>query len=311
MTRARRVARNLLLVALGLVAAVASMARPDLSRDELVARHAGPPSKFVEIEQMQVHYRDEGVGPPLLLLHGTSSSLHTWDGWVSRLVAGRRVVRLDLPGFGLTGPAPDHDYRSTRLARVARTLLDRLGIDRADVAGNSLGGRVALTLASESPERVGKLVLVDAAGMSGQAPPQIFRVARAPVVGGLLRWITPRFLVAKNVREVYGDPSRVDDPLIDRYYELARRAGNREALLKRLNGPRDPDLDAELPRIGARTLVLWGERDRWIPVELGRRMAAGLPDATLVVLPGAGHVPMEEAPQESARVASDFLSGPR
>lgn len=303
-----RLARNAALLAAGFVAAVASLARPDLARDEVVARYAGPTSRFASIEGMQVHYRDEGQGPPLLLLHGTSSSLHTWDGWTQRIGAGRRIVRLDLPGFGLTGPAPDHDYRSTRLARVARTLLDQLHVERADVAGNSLGGRVALTLASETPERVRGLVLVDAAGMSGQAPPPIFRLARTPVLGGLLRWITPRFLVKKNVREVYGDASRVSEPLVDRYYDLARREGNREALLRRLDGPRDPDLDDILPRIAAPTLVQWGEKDVWIAESFGRRIAAGIPNAKLVVYPGAGHVPMEEIPDETARDADAFLA---
>ena len=73
---------------------------------------------------MRVHYHDEGAGPPLVLIHGTASSLHTWEGWASRLSSHRRVVRLDLPGFGLTGAAPDGDYRPERLARVVGELLD-------------------------------------------------------------------------------------------------------------------------------------------------------------------------------------------
>jgi pimeloyl-ACP methyl ester carboxylesterase len=223
------------------------------------------------------------------------------------LKANRRVIRLDLPGFGLTEHPGDHDYRATRLARTARALLDRKGIDRADVAGNSLGGRVALTLALESPARVRKLVLIDAAGLSGQKPPPIFRLARTPVLGQLLRFVTPRFLVAKNVREVYGDPARVTDAVVDRYYALARREGNREALLARLNGAQDPPLDDRLGEIVAPTLIEWGGRDSWIPPVFAARLAGGIRGSRVVTYPDAGHVPMEEIPAETAADAEAFL----
>ena len=152
--------------------------RTDLPLAELTPKYAGSASHFVKIDGVDIHYRDEGQGPPLVLLHGSSSSLHTWDGWVAKLADHRRIVRLDLPGYGLTGPAPDKDYSAARYARVVVALLDRLGIHRADIAGNSLGGRVALTVALDHPSYVGRLVLVDAAGLSGQRLPKI-SVSRA------------------------------------------------------------------------------------------------------------------------------------
>src|SRR5262249_28035532 len=155
-------------------------------------------------------YRDEGSGPPLILLHGSPSSLHTWDGWAARLSSHRRVVRLDLPGYGLTGPSPDRDYTAAHLARVVVKLMDRLGIARADVAGSSNAAGVALTLVLEQPSRVRSLVLIDAAGLSGQKLPAIFRLARVPVLHHLLTFATPRFLVKKNVEQVFGDPAHVD-----------------------------------------------------------------------------------------------------
>jgi len=304
----RRAARVLLAILGALALLLATQVRPDIPREQLLAKYAPPPSRFAEIEGMRVHYRDEGVGPPLVLIHGTSSSLHTWEGWVSRLSSHRRVVRLDLPGFGLTGAAPDGDYRPARYARVVGALLDQLGIARADVAGNSLGGRVALTFALDHPDRVRKLVLVDAAGLRGQRPPAIFRFARTPVVNRLLTVVTPRWIIRQNLADVYGDPARIDDVLIDRYAELTRAEGNRTALLGRLNGPPDPDLDDRLGEIHAPVLILWGERDRWIPLPFAERFKAGITGAKLVTWPDAGHVPMEELPEATAREADRFLA---
>jgi pimeloyl-ACP methyl ester carboxylesterase len=304
----RRAVRVALLVLAVLVLAVLSMIRTDIPHAELLARYGGGASRFVGVEGVTVHYRDEGSGPPLVLIHGTSSSLHTWDSWVARLSSRHRVVRLDLPGFGLTGAAPDHDYSAVRYARVVAALMSELGIDRADVAGNSLGGRVALTLALEHPERVRSLVLVDAAGLSGQKPPAIFGIARTPVLGRALRWLTPRTLVRRNVEEVYGDRSRVTEALVDRYYELTRHEGNREALLDRLTGPADPPLDDRLAELRVPVLLEWGGRDRWIPPSFAQRFAGAIRGARLVTYLDAGHVPMEELPEATATDAEAFLA---
>jgi pimeloyl-ACP methyl ester carboxylesterase len=305
----KRRAARISVVLLGLLAVLAvALVRPDVPRAELLARYAAPPSRFAEIEGMAVHYRDEGSGPPLVLVHGTSSSLHTWDRWAQILSPHRRVVRLDLPGFGLTGPAPDRDYRVERYARVVAALMDRLGTGRADVAGSSLGGRVALTLTLTRPERVRKLILLDAAGLSGQRPAGIFRLARAPVVSRLFPVMGPRWLVRRNVLEVYGDPGRVDEALVDRYHDLTRAEGNRQALVDRLSGARDPDLDERLADVRAPTLILWGERDRWVPPSFARRFEAGIAGAKLITYADAGHVPMEEIPEATAGDADRFLS---
>jgi len=278
----RRVLRVCFGIVLLLVVLLASGYRRDVPVSELLPRYGVGASRFVELEGMRVHYRDEGSGPPLLLIHGTSSSLHTWDAWTESLASHRRVVRLDLPGFGLTGPAPDHDYRAARFARMAVALLDHLQIPQADVAGNSLGGRVAVELALANPERARRLVLVDAAGLSGQTPPPIFRLAQTPVLNQLLTVISPRFLVRRNVEQVYGDPSRTTDALVDRYHAMLLRAGNRRALVDRFTGPRDPDLDDRLDEIHAPTLLLWGALDTWIPLSFGRRPIGGMKSSNLV-----------------------------
>ena len=188
---------SLLLVA---AIAIAAMVRPDIPLAKLLPEYGAAPSKFIEIEGMRIHYRDEGAGQPLVLLHGFGSSLYTWDRWVRQLAGTRRLIRLDLPGFGLTGPAPDGDYSAERYVRVVAALLDSLGVERTDIAGNSMGGRTALMFALAHPERVRKLILVDAGGFAPMPPPMLFRLANTPIVG---RWlvlhVTPRFVVCRNL----------------------------------------------------------------------------------------------------------------
>ena len=309
-SRGRRALRVLLGVVLGLVVLLATGIRRDIPVSELKPRYATGASQFVELEGMQVHYRDEGAGPPLLLIHGTSSSLHTWDAWTEAMKDHRRVVRLDLPGFGLTGPAPDGDYRAVRLARVASAFLDHLQIPQADVAGNSLGGRVAAELVLAHPQQVRRLILLDAAGLTGHTPPPIFRFAQIPVLNKLLTLISPRFLVRGNVEQVYGDPNLVTDELVDRYQAILLREGNRQALVDRLTGPPDTELDSRLGQIRVPTLIQWGALDTWVPPSFARRFESGIAGSELRMYAGVGHVPMEEAPEATVRDADAFLSRP-
>jgi pimeloyl-ACP methyl ester carboxylesterase len=299
---------SLLLVA---AIAIAAMVRPDIPLAALLPEYGAAPSKFVEIEGMRIHYRDEGAGSPLVLLHGFGSSLYTWDGWVRQLAGTRRLIRLDLPGFGLTGPAPDGDYRTERYVHVVAALLDRLGVERTDVAGNSMGGRTALMFVLAHPERVRKLILVDAGGFAPMPPPPLFRLAQTPILGPwMILHVTPRFVVRRNLEGVYGDPSRLTDAVVDRYWTLARRAGNRGAMLARITGPPDPNLPDRLGELKLPVLIQWGRLDRWIPLSDAYGFQHGIAGAELRIYPGAGHVPMEELPEATARDAEAFLGPP-
>ncbi len=302
-----RVSLFALVSVLLLAAVLATLVRRDLPPSALRAQYAGAPSRFVKIEGMDVHYRDEGQGAPIVLVHGASASLHTWQGWADALKTQRRVVRLDLPGHGLTGPAPDKDYSVERLARVVAKLLDELGIEQADLAGNSLGGRVAITFALSWPRRARRLILIDAGGLSGLKPPRLFRAAKNPLGAVLLRWLSPRFAVRANLRQVYGDERLITEELVDRYQAMTLRAGNRQALLDRVNGRQSPTLDDRLKQLRLPTLLQWGAKDRWIPIEFGRRMHALIAGSELIVYPNAGHIPMEEAPGPTVRDATAFL----
>ncbi len=294
-------------------AGVALTWAPDRPVEALKARWAPWPSRFIEVEGMSVHLRDEGPrtdGTPLVLLHGTSASLHTWEGWVDALKGERRVIRIDLPGFGLTGPAPDGDYHLARYSRFVGALLDDLGLKQVVLAGNSFGGQVAWKFAADAPDRVARLVLVAAAGYPyrPESVPLAFRMARIPVLEPLMTHTLPRSMVESSVRNVYGDPARVTPELVDRYHELALREGNRGALVQRFRQSPGGEFTEQIPRIKAPTLILWGGRDRLIPLENGQRFGREIAGSKLVVFDTLGHVPHEEDPVATAAALKVFLA---
>jgi pimeloyl-ACP methyl ester carboxylesterase len=289
---------------------------PDRPVETLVARWAPAPSDFIEIKGQLVHLRDEGPRgdpAPIVLLHGTAASLHTWEGWVKALKVQRRVVSFDLPGFGLTGPftgqyTPD-DYRGDTYARFVIDLLDALQLPRVVLGGNSLGGEVAWRVATLAPARVQQLILVDAAGppFTPESVPIGFMAARLPVLGWISQHLTPRELVADSVASVYADRSRVSPALVDRYHELTLREGNRRALNLRLNQMVIGEDAERIAQVKQPTLILWGAQDRLIPPSVGRDFARRIAGSQLVVLDGLGHVPQEEDPVRSVEPVKAFL----
>jgi pimeloyl-ACP methyl ester carboxylesterase len=254
-----------------------------------------------------VHYRDEGTGPPLVLLHGTASSLHTWNAWTAALSAHHRTIRMDLPGFGLTGPNHSGDYSIGSYVAFLEAFRQALGLTRFALAGNSLGGQIAWSYAVAHPERVSELILVDSAGFPIEKPALAFTLARVPLLSALLAGMDPRHMVRKTLREAYGDPSRVTPELVERYRLLTLREGNREAFVARANAART-DRSADLSSLRVPTLVLWGREDRLIPVSHASRFVEAIPGAELVLYEKVGHVPMEEIGERSAADVERFLS---
>ena len=311
------------IIGLLLIASAAALAlsrAPDRSVQSLVARWADPPSEFIDLHGQLVHLRDSGPrhdAVPLVLLHGTSASLHTWDGWAGALQGQHRVIRFDLPGFGLTGPFSGRyaawSYRGDELARFVLELLDHLQVKRFAIAGNSLGGEVAWRVASLAPERVQRLVLVDAAGyaFNPESVPLGFQLARLPGVNRVFEWLLPRGVVEASVRNVYGDPAKVTPQLVDRYFELTLREGNRAALVQRFQAQAldQQDVDANRARVRALklpTLVIWGGRDRLIPPADAQRFHADIAGSRLAVFDALGHVPHEEDPVATAAAVRAF-----
>jgi pimeloyl-ACP methyl ester carboxylesterase len=303
---------GLLALLVGLSSALWAAWAPDRSVESLAAKWAAPPSSFLAINGMDAHLRDEGRrddDTPLLLLHGTSASLHTWDGWVERIGTQRRIIRVDLPGFGLTGPNPAGTYDIDTYVDFVIELLDQLQLPRVVIAGNSLGGYVAWKTAHDHPDRVDRLILIDSSGYAyeSESVPLGFRMARSPVLSPVfVRFLTPG-AVASSVREVYGDPARVSAPLVERYFELTLRAGNRRAVVDRFRQMVGGEHASQVGDVTQPTLVIWGAKDRLIPLKFGHRFVRELPNATLVVFDGLGHVPQEEDPEATVAAAMRFL----
>ena len=312
----RVVSRILLgLAALLLLAAGTGIAltwAPDRPGSALAARWAKPPSQFIDLDGQSVHFRDEGPRDdpsPVVLLHGTSASLHTWEGWVAALKAQHRVITMDLPGFGLTGPDKRGDYSVANYARFTLRFLDTLGVKQFVVGGNSLGGDIAWHVALAAPGRVDRLILVDAAGYNlvSKSVPIGFRMARTPSLSWLFERILPRSVVESSVRNVYGDPSRVTPELVDRYYDLTLRTGNRASLGARF-AQGQPGADADRIRtLILPTLILWGARDGLIPPEHARQFERDIAGSRLVMYDELGHVPHEEDPARTVADVQRFL----
>ena len=246
-------------------------------------------------------------GPAVLLIHGFGSSLHTWEAWVPLLEKRFRMVALNLPGFGLTGPDPTGDYSDERSVAVLVALLDRLGIGQAAVVGSSMGGRIAWRFAAAEPARVSKLVLMAPYGFASFCREYGRTPERLPWLMRLLPYTAPKPLLERTMRNAYAVPGILTDAVVERYHAMLLAPGVRRAILDRVLQTRLLQPEPILATIRAPVLLLWGERDGAVPATHAVNYEQALPDARTVILPGIGHVPMEEAPEASARVLREEL----
>ncbi len=281
---------------------------PDKPRAELEARYLAAPTDYVEAAGVRLHVRDTGPrdAPAVVMLHGFGSSLHTWEPWAQTLSATHRVIRFDLPGFGLTGADPTSDYTDARTVAVLGALLDRLGVARASVIGNSLGGKIAWMFAVAHPERVDKLVLVSPDGFASRGF-EYGKQSKVPWMLRLLPYVLPRPLLRASLAPAYADPSRLTEDVVTRYADMMLAPGVRRAIVARTGQVLLQDPVPLLQRVTAPTLILWGRRDAMIPFANSADYLRALPDARLVELPDLGHVPQEEAPERSIEEVARFL----
>ncbi|WP_300544992.1 alpha/beta fold hydrolase [Maricaulis sp.] len=263
--------------------------------------------RIVEVDGVNARVRMEGPrnAPAVVMIHGFSHSLESWDDWAADLSSGYRVVRLDLPGHGLTGPDPQRRYSVDETVTFLGGVLDALDIRRASLVGNSLGGLVAWRYAAGHPDRVRALVLVAPGGYSINGVTE--DPVAVPMAVNFYLTQAPQAMIGAATSALFGDPSRMDPGLPGRVHTMMRRDGVGEAMVQRLEVFTLPDPEADLARVQAPTLILWGGRDRMIPPEHGRRFDADIPESTLIVHDDLGHIPHEEAPRRTIGDVREFL----
>ncbi len=262
---------------------------PEISRRSERRSGVQPRPSVVSLPPYEIHALDVGSGAePLVLLHGLSGSGRWWHRNLAGLSRGRRVLVPDMIGFGRT-PCPGPIPTIADLAAILDRWMEHLGVESAHVAGHSMGGQIAVHLAARFPERVRRLVLVDSAGLHPAPTPRTLARFAADILPPV-RWGDPTFL-----------PIILRDSL---------RAGPR-SITRSLAHILNENVGPLLPRIAAPTLVLWGERDSFVPLEHAREFRARIPDAQLVVLERAAHNPMVDRPVEFNRVVLRFLRGER
>ncbi|MDG1115104.1 MAG: alpha/beta hydrolase [Pseudomonadales bacterium] len=318
----RRVGPRVTLVLLTLVALGAWLYQGDLPAEAVDAKYTSPTSQFLTLDDgARIHFRDEGnrTGLPIVLVHGSMASLHTWEPWVARLGETYRIVTLDLPAHGLTGAVPSADYSSTAQLRTVQAVTSHLNLEQFVLGGNSMGGGVSWRYALEYPESVLALILVDASGPAAwyqarreakpdKASPLAFKLLGQSWFRAIAARIDPYYLAVQGAKSAYNDSPVVTDALIMRYYELALRAGTRDAILGRFNSWQGPGRQSEdLTVLTQPTLILWGREDSVISVATADQFQAAMPHSEVIIYDGVGHAPMEEVPERSAEDVRRFL----
>jgi pimeloyl-ACP methyl ester carboxylesterase len=293
-----------LLFALSVIAVIALtvfwFARPaDLSFDEVRASVPNSAySHFADIDGVRIHYQEKGTGTPLVLLHGFSSSTYSWKDVFEPLAKNYRVIAVDLKGFGFSGK-PDGDYTRRAQAVLVAHLLDYLKIDKAWLAGNSMGGEVSLNFALQNPQRVAGLILIDSGGVSVPGSNSLVPgYIRIPFVGPVLiaLTLTSDKLVRQGLEKSFYDDAKITEERVAYYYRPLKTRGGQLAALRARNQAGQFPVEPDLNRINVPTLIIWGAEDALISLEAGRKMNSLIKGSKLVIIERCGHVPQEELP---------------
>jgi pimeloyl-ACP methyl ester carboxylesterase len=304
----KKILRNILLITLLLCGLFALLQKEDISLQKLKDKYCNVASKFTMVDGMNVHYRIEGHGKPIVLIHGTGSCLQTWDGWTDSLKRAYTVIRLDMPGFGLTGPRADKDYSAKQYVAFLHKFLTKLNIDTIILAGNSLGGEIAWNYAAAYPSKVSELILVDPAGFylkESQHPLSVFALAKHKWLAAIMGKLDTRILVDRTLNDVYFDDSKITEATRTMYHDMSLRAGNRQAFTDRVQQI-DRESVPDLNPITARTLLMWGREDQLLSIRLAPNFRA-IKNSTEIDYDQVGHSPQEEIPGRSVADVMDFI----
>lgn len=310
----RRALKGLLSVFVILVALLAATAlylswvNRDISIAELEHRYGGEGLQRVNIDGVNLAYKVEGTGPPLVLIHSHFYTMRQWQAWVDILADDFTVIRYDLTSHGLTGPDPSVDYSRARGSYLLAELLDHLKIEQASVAGSSTGGALAWYFAAHYPQRIDKLILINAPGMPRVTNKYMER--GMPDWGWIVFYLLPEKLFRPFLEAAVVDNTLITDERVHEFHQMYRGEGNRMAEFERMQAWERGDISPDLALIRAPTLILWGQENPQLPVEHVAQYAEKIINAPSIdqyIYPDVGHVIPIEIPALSAAHVREFL----
>lgn len=311
--------RRTLAVILTIVAVLAAgwlaLRRADIPYDTLETIYASQDSQFMTLDDgLKVHFTDTGPQDrsAIVLVHGFSASLHTWEAWKTNLETDFRVITLDLPGHGLSRAEDPSKANIERFVEVVHDVTENLGVDRFTLAGNSMGGNTAWKYALTHPKDLDGLILVAASGWpeeagEGDDSPFIFTLLSNPVARMVLKDLDMTSLTRSGLESSYTDPAFVNDELVERYVALSRAPGHRATLLAIMAGERDPAAVESVSQISVPTLAMWGRDDNLVPVSGAEKFGAAIEGAQVIIYDNVGHLPQEENATQSIEDVRSFM----
>ena len=311
--------RRTLAVGLTIVAVLAAgwlaLRRADIPYDTLETIYTLPDSQFMTLDDgLKIHFTDTGPQDrsAIVLVHGFSSSLHTWDAWKTDLEMDYRVITLDLPGHGLSRAEDPSRANIERFVEVVKAVTERLDADRFTLAGSSMGGNTAWAYALAHPETLDGLILVAASGWpeeagEGEDSPFIFTLLANPIARTVLKDLDMTSLTRSGLEDSYTDQSFVTDELVDRFVALSRAPGHRATLLSIMSGERVDATMETVSQISVPTLMIWGRDDNLVPVTGAQKFAEAIEGSKVIVYDGVGHIPQEENAAQSIADVRSFM----
>ena len=269
-----------------------------------------PTEKRAQVDGLDIFYAEAGDGPPVLLIHGFPVSSRIWSQVIGPLSQAHRVIAVDVPGFGESACPPAFSYDFVGFADAIAGFLAQVGAKPAAIVGHSMGGAIALATTVLHPGSASRLVLVDALAYPKPLPLE-GRLALMPIVGPFLfkKLYRKANLMRFFRRDVYVDPAKATEEMVDYFWKCLERPGGKEAAYRTLCALGDVEPIAELPpRVACPSFIVWGEGDKVFPLAHGERLAREIPGARLEVIRGAGHSPIDERAEDFLARGRPFLA---
>tara|TARA_Y100000748_G_scaffold52478_1_gene40751 strand:- start:356 stop:1330 length:975 start_codon:yes stop_codon:yes gene_type:complete len=281
----------------------------DISKESIEAKYLLESSDFIEIDGVNIHYAIDGKGPDLLLLHANYANLIDWNPWVNQLKNHFRVIRIDIPGHGLTEADPSNDYSMQRTVFLLERFLNELEVDRLSIAGASLGGTTSLHYANQNPEKIDHLILVSPGALNPRVRGRSVPVT-LPKPFEIIAHITPKIITETLLKGGFGEPNNVTDELIMRWHDLLLREGQRDAQIARVNQYVSGNIDEVLSEIRSPTLIMWGKKNNVVPVDLAYEMKDMMKNSSrieMIIYESGGHQLVQELGLQTGEDALKYL----